>query len=244
MNKLINIPDDWYVRLQPTIESSEFMELAKFIAEERKTKQIFPLREEIFRAFQLTPYMKTRVTILSMDPYFTEYKGEPVACGLSFAPRNRDFVPPSLRIIYQKIKETCYPDDLAFPIDLNIENWAKQGVLMLNSALTVEKGNAGSHLKQWDFFTKAVLEALNELPGHIFVLWGKDAQKYKKYLNPESQYILECSHPASATYTGGRWECDHFTEINRILQLYNGETIDWLELPHTVTHLKDFKIDQ
>jgi hypothetical protein len=146
--------------------------------------------------------------------------------------------------IYQKIKETCYPDDLAFPIDLNIENWTKQGVLMLNSALTVEKGNAGSHLKQWDFFTKAVLEALNELPGHIFVLWGKDAQKYKKYLNPESQYILECSHPASATYTGGVWECDHFNEINRILQLYNGETIDWLELPHTVTHLKDFKIDQ
>ena len=244
MNKLINIPDDWYVRLKPTIESPEFYQLAMWIAEERKTKKIFPLREVVFRAFQSTSYMKTRVTILGMDPYPTEYKGEPVACGLSFAPRNRDFVPPSLRMIYQAIKNTCYPDDLTFPLDLNIEKWAEQGILMLNSALTVESGNAGAHLKHWEFFTKAVFEALNELPGHIFVLWGKDAQKYKKYLNPDSQYILECNHPVSAVYSGGVWECDHFTEINRILQLYNGESINWLELPHTTTHLKDFKIEQ
>lgn len=177
-------------------------------------------------------------------PYNSEYKGEPVACGLSFAPRNRDFVPPSLRIIYQKIKESCYADELAFPLDLNIEKWAQQGVLMLNSALTVEKGGAGVHLKHWEFFTKAVLEALNELPGHIFVLWGKDAQKYKKYLNSDSQYILEANHPAYASYSGQYWECDHFNEINRILKLYNGESIDWLDLPYSVTHLKDLKIEE
>lgn len=244
MTKLINIPDDWYSRLKPVIESKEFYDLAMWVAEERKTKTIYPLKEEIFRAFQLTPYSKVRCVILGMDPYPTEYQGLPTACGLAFAPRNRNFIPPSLRMIYQAIKSTCYPDDLTFPLDLNIEKWAEQGVLMLNTALSVEQEKAGSHLDKWQFFTKAVLEVLNEIPGQIFVLWGKDAQKYKQYLNPDSQYILECKHPASAVYSGGTWECDHFTEINRILKIYNGDGINWLDLPYSVTHLQDLKISE
>ena len=143
-------------------------------------------------------------------------------------------MPPSLRMIYSAIKETCYPDDLTFPVDLNIEKWAEQGVLMLNTALTVEKGKAGSHLQQWDFFTKAVIKELSDVPGQIFILWGAKAQAYKQYINVDAHYVLECSHPASAIYTGTNWECDHFVEVNNILELVNGETIEWLNLPKSI----------
>lgn len=115
MKKLIDIPDDWYQHLKETIESPYFKSLGGFIAKERASKQIFPKRDEVFRAFNLTPFQKVRVVILGMDPYPNRHKGEPVACGLSFAPRHRDYVPPSLRIMYGRIKQDIYPDELSFP---------------------------------------------------------------------------------------------------------------------------------
>lgn len=235
MNKLINIPDDWYSKLKHVIESPQFLELAKFINSERATKTIYPKKEEIFRAFNLTPYNSLRVIVLGMDPYPTEHRGEPVACGLAFAPRNRDFVPPSLRIIYNRIKEDLYPNDLTFPVDLNLESWAKQGVLLLNTALTVEKGKAGSHLKQWEFFTEEVIKVLNEGFGNIFILWGNDAKKFKPLLNEKAHYVLEAKHPVSSVYSGSAWECNHFLEVNRILTMLNGDAIEWLELPPGIT---------
>jgi uracil-DNA glycosylase len=230
MKKLIDIPDDWYQHLRETIESPYFRSLGGFIAKERASKQIFPKRDEVFRAFNLTPFQKVRVVILGMDPYPNKHKGEPVACGLSFAPRNRDYIPPSLRIMYNRIKQDIYPDELSFPIDMNIESWAKQGVLMLNAALTIEEGKSGSHLEPWKQFTEEVLKTLSSsTTGLIFCFWGKDALKFAHLVDDKFHHVLTASHPASALYKGGEWECDHFTRINQILMASNPDDIVWLE---------------
>lgn len=162
-------------------------------------------------------------------PYPNEYKNEPVACGLAFAPRDPEYMPPSLRIIYETLKETVYSDELTFPVDLNMQEWAKQGVLLLNTALTVRKGKPGSHIPYWQFFTNAVIETLNETTGIIFLLWGNDAKKFRPMINETNHYILECSHPASSIYKKGPWECNHFTRVNEILKINHNEEIKWLQ---------------
>lgn len=228
MQKLINISDTWYKRLQPTIESQEFLKLGQFIAEERKSVTVYPKKEEVFIAFNETPFEEVRVVLLGMDPYPNEYKGEPVACGLAFAPRDHEYLPPSLRIIYNTLKETLYSERLTFDSDLNMQEWAKQGVLLLNTALTVRKGKPGSHIPNWDFFTKAVINTLNETTGLIFLLWGNDAKKFRPLINETNHYILECAHPASSIYKKGPWECNHFTRVNEVLKINHNEEIKWL----------------
>jgi len=233
VKKLIDIPDDWYQKLSPVLTSPGFRNIAEFISEERKNKVIFPHSGEVFRAFRETPFNKVKEVILGMDPYPTLHKDQPVACGLAFAPRFREFVPPSLRVIYSKIKETIYPDDLCFPIDLNLEDWAKQGVFLINAALTVEYQKAGSHLKVWEGFTRKVLQTISEeTTGIIFCFWGKDAQKFKDCINPDMHWVLEAPHPVSAVYKGGNWDCNHFEEINKLLLVNHGEEIKWMTLPN------------
>jgi len=229
MKKLIDMSDTWYNRLRPVIESDKFKELATFIAEEKKTKTIYPSRENIFKAFNSTPFEEVRVVLLGQDPYPTEFKGEPVACGLAFAPNNPEFKPPSLRIIYNNLKDTVYKDRLTFPDDLDMRTWADQGVLLLNIGLTVVKSKAGSHIKQWEFFTEAVINTLNDSAGLIFIMWGKEAQKYKHLIDETKHYILEAAHPASSIYNGQPWKCDHFSKVNYYLSLNHNEEIHWLK---------------
>jgi len=230
MKKLVNIPDDWYLHLRDTIESPYFKSLGGFIAKERQTKSILPYKDEVFKAFNLTPFQKVRVVILGMDPYPGRYKGEPTAHGLAFNPRNKDQVPPSLRVMYNKIKEDIYPDELSFPIDMDLEAWAKQGVLLINAALTIEEGKSGSHLAHWTQFTEAVFKTLNEsTTGLIFCFWGKDALKFAHLIDDKFHHVLVASHPAAALYAGGKWECNHFKRINEILMASNRDDIDWLQ---------------
>ena len=230
MQKLIDIPDDWYYHLKDTIESPYFRSLGGFIANERKNKTIFPYKNEVFKAFNLTPFQKVRVVILGMDPYPGRNAGEPIAHGLAFAPRNKTYITPSLRMMYNRIKADIYPDDLSFPNDMNIESWAKQGVLMLNAALTIQEGKSGSHLEPWKQFTEAVFKTLNEsTTGLIFCFWGKDALKFAPLINDDVHHVLVASHPVSAVYKGGVWECDHFKRINQILMASNPDDIAWFE---------------
>jgi len=229
MKKLIDIPDDWYAKLKTVIESDNFINTGKFIGNERRTKIVYPPSSEVFRAFNLTPFSKIKVVILGMDPYPTEFNGEPVACGLAFAPRKRDFIPPSLRMIYKRIKTDLYSDELTFPIDMDLQKWAEQGVLLLNAALTVEKGKPGTHLSQWEWFTKEILKTISSQDtGVIFCFWGKDAQKFADCVDAKMHHILISSHPVSAVYKGGDWECNHFLEIDRLCILKYGETIKWM----------------
>jgi len=229
LQKLIDIPDIWYRRLKNTIESQQFLDLGKFIADQRSKHTIYPAQKDVFRAFKETDFNDVKVVLFGMDPYPTEYLGEPVACGLAFAPNNPEYIPPSLRIMYETIKETVYSDELTFPIDLNISNWAKQGVLLLNTGLTVQKGKAGSHIRKWEFFTNAVIETLNETTGIIFLLWGNEAKKLKPLINEKNHFILEASHPAASIYSKGPWKCDHFNRVNEILRVNHNEEIEWFD---------------
>jgi len=229
MKKLINIPDDWYRHLRPTVESDYFRDLSRFIQSRRQETQVFPERANVFRAFNETPLGDIRVVVLAMDPYPNLYNGQPVACGLAFAPADKKYVPPSLRMIYANLKETVYKDTFNFPEDLDISQWAKQGVFLLNAALTVEHGKAGSHLAYWKDFTEEVIRIISSsCSGVIFCFWGKDAQKFSHLVNPSFHYVLTAPHPVSAVYKGGKWECDHFEKINEILMGNNAEKIEWL----------------
>jgi uracil-DNA glycosylase len=227
--KRIDIPDDWYKKLKHYIESEEFTKLGRYVASKRKETDVFPPSKEIFRAFQLTPYNNVNTVIIGMDPYPNLYKEKPVACGLSFAPRDRDYIPPSLRQIYNRIKEDFYSDEMTFPVDLNIEHWAKQGVLMLNAALTVEQGKPGSHMKVWENWTTEVINALNEYStGVIFCLWGKDAQAFQSKIGSH-HIVLTAEHPVAASYQGRQWSCNHFKQINTHLMGANGYNIEWIK---------------
>ena len=229
MKKLINIPDDWYKHLQPTIESDYFKNLGAFIQSRRKEINVFPESSNVFRAFNETPLNDVRVVVLGMDPYPNLYNGNPVACGLAFAPADKKYMPPSLRMIYGNLKETVYKDNFNFPEDLDISQWAKQGVFLLNAALTVGHSKAGSHLAHWKQFTEEVIRIISSsCSGVIFCFWGKDAQKFSHLVNPAFHYVLTAPHPVSAVYKGGKWECDHFEKINEILMGNNGDKIEWL----------------
>lgn len=231
MGKIINVPDDWYNKLKHYVESPSFKSVADFVRKRKESVQVFPPSNEIFRAFQLTPFRDIRVVIIGMDPYPTIYQEKPVACGLSFAPRDRNFVPPSLRKIYEKIKQDFYSEDMTFPVDLDIEYWAKQGVLMLNAALTVEQGKPGSHMKLWEDWTKEVIFAINEYStGVIFCLWGKDAQAFQENIGSH-HIVLKSEHPVAANYQGREWDCNHFKKINEHLMGVNGDYIDWIKIP-------------
>ena len=229
LNKRINIPDDWYRRLKSYIESDHFSKVANHIKTKREEIEVFPPSKEIFRAFQLTPLSNVRVVVIGLDPYPTLYKNKPVACGLSFAPRDREYVPPSLRKIYDRVKEDFYDSELTFAVDLDIAYWAKQGILMLNAALTVEQGKPGSHMKVWELWTKEVIKTLNEYTTDIiFCLWGKDAQAFKTQI-ADHHIILESEHPVAANYQGRPWNCNHFIEVNKHLEKANLNTINWIK---------------
>jgi len=185
---------------------------------------VFPKSEEVFKAFWMTPVDKVKIIMAGMDPYPNLYKGEPVACGLAFAPRDPSYVPPSLRIIARSMQEDLGEGRL------NWHNLPSQGVLLLNTALTVEEKKPGSHLKLWENFTLAVLRQLQfHNTGLVFVLLGKDAQKLRPAINDFWNYIIERPHPVSEVYSGKKWEHKNmWSEINKIIKDLNGEEIQWL----------------
>ncbi len=215
-------PKDWANLLKD--QEEEILEIGKYIAERRTQCNVFPKSEEVFRAFWECPLDKVRVIMLSMDPYPNLYKGEPVACGLSFAPRNPSYVPPSLRIISR-----CIQEDLGEGT-LDWQSLPKEGVLLLNTALTVEEGKSGSHIKLWEDFTLKLIQKLQQNnTALIFVLLGRDAQKFKLIINTNQQYVLERPHPVTEVYSGKKWEHNNlWSEINEITFKVNGDKIKWL----------------
>ena len=191
---------------------------------EKNVPRIYPAYEDIFKAFKLCPYEKLSVVILGQDPY---HDGS--ATGLAFANR---FTPnsnlsPSLRIIKDNISKVIHKSgDFAF--DSTLENWAEQGVLLLNTSLTVEVSRPLSHVHYWETFTELVLRRLSrENENIIYCLWGKYANKYEKFINKESNIILTHTHPAYSLYSGKPWKCDHFSKINEILNKKNNSNIIW-----------------
>jgi uracil-DNA glycosylase len=216
------IEESWFNALNEEFNKTYFISLKNFLQEEKNMYQIFPPGSQIFNAFQLTPLTAVKVVILGQDPYH----GPGQAHGLCFSVPDGIRLPPSLVNIFKEIES-----DLKFksPNSGNLENWAKQGVLLLNAALTVRNGQAGSHQgKGWEIFTDKVIETISVLrAGIVFLLWGRYAQAKQNLIDKNKHFILTTTHPSPLSVYRGFSGCKHFSQTNEILKQHGLDTIDW-----------------
>ena len=216
------IGNDWDEILKPIWESPGFHNFMNIIKEKYKENTCFPEYNNIFNALKLTPYSKVKVVILGQDPYH----GVGEAHGLSFSVQDGIKKPPSLKNIFKELH-----DDLGFdePESGNLENWAKEGVLLLNSVLTVEKDKAASHKDLgWNLFTDHIIKLLNQKETPIvFILWGNFAKSKKVFITNKKHLVLESVHPSPFSVYNGFFGSKPFSKTNNFL-IKTGQTpIDW-----------------
>ncbi len=216
------IENDWLEVFTPEFKKPYYRKLYEFVKKEYNSTQIFPPSDEIFTAFNLTPLKSVKVVIIGQDPYHNDGQ----AHGLCFSVRPSVEIPPSLQNIYKELQ-----DDLGCYIPNNgyLVKWAEQGVLMLNTVLTVRAHQANSHHGQgWEEFTDAAIRALNEQNSPIvFLLWGRPAQMKRSMLNNPAHLVLEAPHPSPLSAYRGFFGCKHFSRTNEFL-VKNGLTpVDW-----------------
>ena len=216
------IDNDWLEVLEGEFRKPYYKELYRFVLQEYQTTQVFPPADDIFNAFHLTPLSEVKVVILGQDPYHNVGQ----AHGLCFSVKPDVEIPPSLVNIYQELH-----DDLGCYIPNNgyLVKWAAQGVLMLNTVLTVRAHLANSHRgKGWEEFTDAAIRALNEQDRPIvFILWGKPAQAKKSMLNNPNHLILEAPHPSPRSAYRGFFGSRPFSKTNNFLSENGVAPIDW-----------------
>lgn len=217
------IADSWKPYLQPEFDKPYFAKLAQFLRDEYSTQRVYPPGKLIFNAFGQCSFEDARVVILGQDPYH----GEGQANGLAFSVADGITKPPSLINIFKEIQ-----DDLGKPIPKsgNLERWASQGVMMLNSTLTVRAGQAGSHQgKGWETFTDAVIKLLSEQKEHVvFMLWGAYAQKKGAVIDESKHLVLKAKHPSPmAAQWGGWFGNKHFSQANDYLISQGLPPIEW-----------------
>ncbi len=221
----IQLEASWAEALKNEWSKGYLKELAKFVAQERLEAVVYPTKENVFSAFNATPYNATKVVIMGQDPYH----GENQAHGLSFSVSEGVRQPPSLKNIFKELEEDC---KIPFSDRSCLMGWAKQGVLLLNATLTVRAKSPASHQKKgWEKFTDAVVEALCQRSDPvIFVLWGKSAQeKCRTILSKTTQrhHVLSAAHPSPYSAYSGFFGCRHFSKINDLLKRQGKEPIDW-----------------
>jgi len=215
---------NWDEFLQVEKSKTYYQTLQTFLEDEKKAgKEIYPARSLYFNALQLTPLENVKVVILGQDPYH----GEGQAHGLSFSVPDGVKVPPSLRNIYKELSTSI--DGFEIPESGNLTHWAEQGVLLLNAVLTVEKSNAGSHAKKgWETFTDNVIQHINDNQNDvIFLLWGSYAHKKGQLIDTEKHTLLKAAHPSPLSAYRGFFGCDHFNEVNSILNGICKNKIIW-----------------
>ena len=222
MNTDIILNADWNSFLEKEWKSDSFKTIIKKLKKERTQYTIFPADDLIFNALNKTPLAKVKVVILGQDPYH----GKGQVHGLSFSVPNGITVPPSLRNIFKELQQDL---KLTPPNNGNLTKWAKQGVLLLNSTLTVREKEAGSHQKLgWEGFTDSVISKLSsKKDGLIFLLWGAFAQKKLVLIDTKKHYILKTTHPSPFSAYRGFLGCKHFSRTNEILTKNNQKPIDW-----------------
>lgn len=217
----VKIHPSWKKALAAEFSQDYWQNLTSFVRQEYQSRRIFPPASAIFRAFDLCPFDQVRVVIVGQDPYH----GEKQANGLSFAVNDGVTLPPSLKNIFQEIERDTGVAPLASG---DLSRWAKQGVLMLNSVLTVTAGSPASHKgKGWEEFTDAAIAALNkERSGLVYLLWGKYAQAKGEHIDRRANLVLESGHPSpySAQLFFGH---HHFTQANNYLLMQGQTPIDW-----------------
>ena len=216
------IGNDWDLALKDEFEKDYFLKIMEFIDREYSSKTVYPPYGEIFNAFKMTPLDNVKVVILGQDPYHE--KGQ--AHGLAFSTHEGRPIPRSLKNIFKEINnEYGYP----IPESGCLEKWAKQGVFLLNTVLTVEEGNANSHSKcGWQTFTDNVIRLLNKQENPIvFMLWGKQAEKKRELITNPEYLVLITSHPSPFSARRGFFGCNHFKNANEFLKEKELEEIDW-----------------
>lgn len=211
----------WHEVLKNEFNKPYFSDLKQFLVSEKQQFTIYPPGNLIFSAFDLTPFEAVKVVILGQDPYH----GAGQANGLCFSVNNGIKMPPSLVNIFKEIKA-----DLGFeiPKNGNLENWAKQGVFLLNATLTVRENSAGSHQKKgWELFTDSVIKTISDKKENIvFLLWGNYAKAKANLINAEKHLILTAAHP-SPLAGGAFFGCRHFSKTNSYLESKGIQVINW-----------------
>ena len=217
---------DWEPLLAPEFEKEYYRKLADFLKEEYSTHVVYPKKEDIFNVLEYTSYENTKVVILGQDPYH----GPNQAHGLSFSVQPGVKTPPSLLNMYKELR-----DEYGYDIPNNgyLVKWAEQGVLLLNTVLTVRQGEANSHKgKGWEHFTDRVIELLNEREKPvIFILWGRHAQAKKKLITNSNHHIIESVHPSPLSARRGFFGSKPYSKVNTILANMGEREIDW-EIPN------------
>lgn len=213
---------EWINYFKQEKQKTYFKQLAQFIKEERERTIVFPKQDDVFNAFKLCPYDTVKVVILGQDPYHNEHQ----AHGLSFSVQKGEPLPPSLRNIFKELS-----NDLNVPISTNgdLTHWAKQGVLLLNTVLTVEKNNPNSHAnKGWEVFTDGIISMLNQKDTPvIFVLWGNYAQNKQTLITNPLHTIIKSAHPSPLSAHRGFLGSKPFSKINTLLVRQKQTPIDW-----------------
>lgn len=219
---MIKLNNDWDELLKDEFEKTYYLNLMEFLKHEYSEKIIYPSINNMYDALKKTSYKDTKVLILGQDPYH----GENQANGLAFSIQPGVRTPPSLLNIYKELNLElgCF-----IPNNGNLMPWANQGVLLLNTALTVRAHEANSHKGQgWEIFTDEIIKILNKRSEPlIFVLWGANARKKKEFITSKQHYILEAPHPSPLSARRGFFGCGHFSRINEILVGLQKDKIDW-----------------
>ena len=212
----------WNEILAEEMQKDYYQELQAFVQKRRAEVRVFPEEKNVFTALELTPFESVKVVILGQDPYH----GFGQAHGLSFSVQKGTPLPPSLKNIYKELQEDIGGE---LPTEGDLSHWAKQGVLLLNTVLTVEEGNANSHKGMgWETLTNRLIESLNELKHPvIFILWGKPAQDKEKLITNPNHVILKAPHPSPLSAYRGFFGSKPFSKVNDIL-IQQGQTpIRW-----------------
>lgn len=219
---MVKLNNDWDEILAPEFQKDYYLNLRQFLKSEYSTRTVYPPMFDIYNAFRYTPYSKVRVVIIGQDPYHE--KGQ--AHGLCFSVGQNVKIPPSLLNIYKELY-----DDLGIPPANHgtLTKWAQQGVLLLNTSLTVREGQANSHRgKGWEIFTDNVIKILNERPEPIaFILWGRNARDKKAFITNRNHAVFEAAHPSPLSAYNGFFGCRHFSKVNAFLKSQGYEEIDW-----------------
>jgi len=215
--------ESWQLVLQDELQKSYMKDLMTFLETEYKNNTIFPPQPLIFEAFNRTPFHKVKVVILGQDPYHKLGQSH----GLAFSVPPNISIPPSLRNIYKSLKNDF--ENFEIPLHGNLSYWAEQGVLLLNTTLTVREGQAGSHQKKgWEKFTNHVIHLLSDKKqGLVFLLWGKPAQEKEKLIDTTKHCILKSVHPSPLSAHRGFLENKHFSKANQYLVNQGKSPIDW-----------------
>ena len=213
----------WQDVLGPEKSRPYFKSLMARVDEARAASVVFPPELDVFNAFALTPLNKVRVVILGQDPYH----GPGQAHGLSFSVQKGVKLPPSLKNICKELETDI--EGFSMPSDGDLTSWAEQGVLLLNTVLTVEQGKAHSHAKfGWETFTDHVIAAINEHTSNVvFLLWGSHAQKKGANIDKQRHLVLEAPHPSPLSAYKGFFGCQHFSQTNAWLRKHGQPAINW-----------------